>query len=197
MKILLLTTLSALVACGDVGLVSVVTLVPTDGSLIMSADAEGTANFLITDEVDTVENICIDEDYKCFQEPYGNHFALVTVANDNPADPRNPLFGKVELRGFSLSLEGISDGAPELEGASGGVRQTIRADSQESFLVVLADPATKKRFRNQAGLTYHKYTASYVFSGPNGIEVRGATTVVFGNYNYCEPGHRLADECRY
>lgn len=184
----LLAVVWLLVGCGENGLVYITRVLP---ALINTADGSGapSESYLISPTVDTSRNWCVDieDNDKCFKEPFSAHWALIEVANDREPDPENPMLGRESFRSYTLELIAEEEGTPKLIGHTGVLRGVLAAGDTEAFQTVLVDFSNRSRY-NAAGVGRPtRYTARYRIMATSGLELRGATTILIGSFDFCPP----------
>ena len=145
------------------------------------------AYFIRSYEVDTSQELCSDGT-DCMLEPFTPHFARVTIVNDYPADPQNPLFGRERITSYTLTLDVQEADAPAtltMPTNGGPLLEVLQAGDTTVFEVVLADAAARQKFAASGVNRQVAYVAQYEFAGTGGILLTGAARVLIGPTNRC------------
>jgi hypothetical protein len=180
-----------LAACGDFGLVSIVSVEPIDGYR------------MVNDPPVTSHSVDIDQTYclqggvggQCTLEPYSLHVARVTVQNNYEASADNPTEGQEQITTWVLQLSTDNPAAPALGPLSGSDRHLLPAGETVTFFVPIIDIATKTAFSQSRAPTPMRYSASYVFQTATGRKLKAATFVELAPYDACPQGSLPVFSC--
>ncbi len=179
--------------CGDFSLQTVVKLEPID-EWRTGGEPPQTVHM-----VDVTPTFCATlqdgEIQECSVEPYGAHVGRVTLRNDAPANPTNPLEGQEVITGWRLQLISDNADAPELRNQSARVRQVIMPQSQVTFYVPLVDIATKVDFVAARPRTAMRYSAVIVLDTEQGQRLRTSSFVELGSVVNCASGTIPVSSC--
>ncbi len=149
-----------------------------------------------TPSVDTGSGFCYCATEKvCVNEMMTSHGALIFIKNDYPADAGNPLAGRVSINSYQLSLSPVTDGAPDLQDSSGGIKLDLDADSEAYVSVPLASLQAKVEFARARLSVPVEYVVSYRLKGAPDLELTGTTTVEFGDFVNCAEGCTPVSDC--
>ena len=176
----LATTLNALLAVTVLGCGSTADLV-----YVMEVIPFAGVTGELTTDVDTTSGVCSNNTGSiCEAEPVGDHFARIRVVNEFTPDIDNAAFGRRVINRFQLEYISIG-GGPQLPAISAATRVVLDAGSETFLTLILADESV----RNAIGtVPAELYEVKYTLSGPDGLDITGATVVSIGHFNSCEEG---------
>lgn len=192
------------VGCGTQRLAYVTQITPYDGQHFPSVTLEDDGSYTVTGgttSVDTRLSYCsCSGNSSCVADLVAEHFALIFIRNDYPADDKNPLAGRISLNSFQLSLSPVttnpkSTEIPDLQDVAGGLKFDLAPNSEGYIGVPLANHKVKDQFADANLPSPRQYVASYVLKGAPDLELTASATVEFGDFVACGEGCDPVSSC--
>ncbi len=197
-----LASLPLLCACGNPSLV-IENVAPVVGPItetMLRIDDEGGGQVEDTElvfEIDTSQGFCVgmssgdggvvDPD-ACSEEPFGPHYAIITVLNTNEEPVDGGPVGTVQLERYTVDVAELDADAPAINGFTGLLGVSIAPGERKKFAATLLGLDGKAEFRNGGVSTPRRYAMKYTFEGVGGLTAEGGVAVMVGDFARCGDG---------
>jgi hypothetical protein len=196
-SLLTLLLFASSIGCGQEGMLRIIGVWSVDGGDLDKIEGlnAGSLGAMASDTVDSTQGLCAKSAADCVVEPFTGHYAVVRLVNEYPEDNANPLFGKVTLKDFVLTLTPATDDAPELREQSGDLLYDIRSQESRNVVLPLVDPDMKADFARNAGTQHFRYDAMYTLRFVDRGSLQTSTSIVVGPFNACAKGYTPVGVC--